>query len=131
MIKASSVVKKIKFNAQGLIPAIVQDAKTNDVLMLAYMNALALKKTLETGKTHFYSRSRKKLWLKGESSGHIQKVRSVFIDCDLDTVLVKVTKIKAACHTGYRTCFYRKIDNKKVTLKVVGKRVFDPKKVYK
>ena len=125
-----SLVKKIKFNKQGLVVAIIQDAKTDEVLMVAYMNRLALKKTLEIGKTHFFSRSRKKLWLKGESSGHIQKVRSVFIDCDADAILIKVSQVKAACHTGYYSCFYRKMDLKKRQLKIKGKRVFDPKKIY-
>jgi len=127
----ASLVKKIKFNKQGLVVAIIQDAKTDEVLMVAYMNRLALKKTLETGKTHFFSRSRKKLWLKGESSGHIQKVRSISLDCDADAILIKVSQTKAACHTGYYSCFYRKMDLKKRQLKIKGKRVFDPKKIYR
>ncbi len=126
----NSLIKKVKFDQRGLLPAIIQDAKTNQVLMVAYMNRQALKKTLETKKTHFFSRSRKKLWLKGETSGHIQKVCGVFLDCDGDAVLIKVAQKEAACHTGYYSCFYREIELKKRQLKIKGKRIFDPKKVY-
>lgn len=122
--------KKVKFDHRGLIPAIVQDAKTGQVLMLAYMNRQALNKTLETGRTHFFSRSRKKLWAKGESSGNIQRVRRIFLDCDGDTLLINVQQVKAACHTGYYTCFYRKLNRRTGGLKIVEKQVFDPKKVY-
>ena len=123
-------MKKIKFDQRGLLPAIIQDVKTSQVLMVAYMNRKALERTLETGKTYFWSRSRKKLWLKGEVSGHIQTVRSIFLDCDADTLLIMVRQKSAACHTGYYSCFYRKIDRKSAKLKVVGKKNFDPKKVY-
>ena len=119
----------IKFDANGLVPAIVEDAKTHEVLMMAWMNSEAVEKTLKTGKTHFYSRSRKSLWLKGESSGHIQKVKKIAVDCDGDTLLVSVTQIGGACHAGYRTCFYRRLDATKVW-KVVRRKLFDPKKVY-
>ena len=113
----------------GLVPAIVQDDDTGEVLMLAYMNQEAWEKTLATGKAHFWSRSRQKLWLKGETSGHIQQVRAVYVDCDFDTVLVKVQQVGgAACHEGYSSCFYRRLEDGE--LKVVGTRVFDPKKVY-
>ena len=95
--------------AGGLIPAIVQDYENGEVLMLAYMNRESLYKTIETGKTWFWSRSRNKLWNKGETSGHYQYVKSVKLDCDGDTVLVKVKQIGAACHTGKRSCFYRKL----------------------
>ena len=88
----------LKFDANGMIPAIVQDATTNEVLMMAWMNKEALEKTLQTGKTHFYSRSRNKLWLKGETSGHVQHVRSIAVDCDADVLLVKVAQVGAACH---------------------------------
>jgi len=124
-LKLNALLKKIKFDRRGLVPAIIQDAKTNQVLMVAYMNRKALKKTLETGKTYFWSRSRKKLWLKGESSGHIQSVRQIFLDCDNDTLLIKVRQKKAACHTGFYSCFYRKINLKTTALKVIGKKVFD------
>ena len=114
----------------GLIPAIVQDYKTGDVLMLAYMNQDAWKATLSTGNATYYSRSRQKLWVKGETSGHRQRVKEIRIDCDDDTVLLKIEQIgEAACHTGYRSCFHKKIKNGSVT--VVGKPLFDPKEVYK
>lgn len=113
----------------GLIPAIVQDYKTNEVLMLAYINQLAWEETLKSGKAHYWSRSRSKLWLKGESSGHIQKIHEILVDCDDDTVVYKVEQIGgAACHTGHRTCFYRVVDGEKLTTR--GEKVFDPAKVY-
>lgn len=119
----------LKYDSRGLIPAVMQDHKNGEVLMVAYMNKNALKKTIRTKKCHFYSRSRKKLWLKGETSGHIQRVKGIFIDCDKDCLLIKIEQVKAACHTGYRSCFYRKVAGSR--LKVVGKKTFDPKKIYK
>jgi phosphoribosyl-ATP pyrophosphohydrolase/phosphoribosyl-AMP cyclohydrolase len=101
------ILNEIKFNKDGLIPVIVQDATTNEILMLAYANREALEKTLKTKQMHYFSRSRKKLWKKGETSGNIQKLKSMYIDCDNDTILVKVEQIGAACHTGNKTCFYR------------------------
>ena len=101
-------IKKLKFDEKGLIPAIIQDYKNNEVLMVAYMNKQALRKTISTRKAHFYSRSRKKLWLKGESSGNIQSVKDIYFDCDMDCLLIKVSQKVAACHIGYRSCFYRK-----------------------
>jgi phosphoribosyl-AMP cyclohydrolase len=98
----------IKFDSTGLIPAIAQDASTNRVLMVAYMNRETLKETLETGKMMYYSRSRKKRWLKGETSGHFQAVREVYVDCDGDSLLFKVDQTGAACHEGYASCFFRK-----------------------
>lgn len=124
------MMKNLKLDKAGLIPAIIQDYKTGEVLMMAYMNGEALKRTLTTGKAHFYSRSRKKLWLKGETSGHIQKVKEIRFDCDADCLLVKVEQKGGACHTGYRSCFYRKLD-KKGKVKIVGKKVFEPDEVYK
>jgi len=124
-------LEDLKLDASGLIPAIIQDAKTHEVLMMAWMNQEALNKTLETGKTHFYSRSRNKLWLKGESSGHTQTVRSIKKDCDQDVLLVEVEQHGAACHEGYVTCFFRKLDQKTGQWETVGERVFDPAKVYK
>ena len=113
----------------GLIPAIVQDWKTGEVLMVAYMNGESWAKTRETGKACFWSRSRKKLWLKGETSGNVQIVKEVFLDCDNDALLLKVEQIGgAACHTGYRSCFYRRVADG--GLETVGERVFDPKEVY-
>ena len=117
-------------SSEGLLPAIVQDYKTKDVLMLAYINELSWQKTLETGKAHYWSRSRQSLWLKGETSGHVQKIHDILVDCDDDTVVFVVEQIgDAACHTGHRSCFYRRlVDN---ALVVEGEKIFDPKKVYK
>ena len=129
-MKIGQLIKKVKFDRRGLVPAVVQDAKTNQLLMLAYMNRLALKKTVETGQTHFWSRSRKKLWRKGESSGHTQRVRGIFLDCDGDTLLIKVSQLGAACHTGYQSCFYRQFNRQSKKMKVKGKKMFDPKQVY-
>ncbi|MFC1807748.1 phosphoribosyl-AMP cyclohydrolase [Candidatus Omnitrophota bacterium] len=123
-----SWIDRLKFDKDGLIPAIMQDYKNKDLLMVAYMNKEAIKKTLETKRCHFYSRSRKKLWLKGETSGHTQKVNSIFVDCDKDCLLIKIEQKGGACHTGYRSCFYRKVTDD--GLKEVGRKVFDPKKVY-
>ncbi len=99
---------KIKFN-EGLIPAVIQDTLNKEVLMVAYMNQESLQLSLETGETHFWSRSRKKLWRKGESSGHTQKIKHIFLDCDEDTLLIEVEQITAACHTGARSCFFREL----------------------
>lgn len=109
-----------------LIPAIAQDAETGEVLMLAYMNKEALQKTMETGNAHYWSRSRKKLWLKGESSGHVQMVKEIRIDCDEDTILMKVKQEGGACHMGYRSCFYRDLEGR-----VIGEKIFEPDEVYK
>jgi phosphoribosyl-AMP cyclohydrolase len=110
---------------ERLIPAIAQDWKTREVLMLAYMNDEALARTRDTGKAHYWSRSRQKLWCKGESSGHFQLVREMRIDCDEDAILLLVEQLGGACHTGYRSCFYRTIDGQ-----VVGEKVFEPEDVY-
>ena len=115
---------------KGLVPAVVQDYETKEVLMLAYMNRESWLKTLETGKAHYWSRSRDCLWLKGETSGNFQIVREVRIDCDEDTVLLKVDQLGgAACHTGHRSCFYRRMVEGGVV--VVGEKVFNPEEVYK
>jgi phosphoribosyl-AMP cyclohydrolase len=129
-LEEGRVVVMLDFaRAGGLVPAIVQDHDTGEVLMLAYMNQEAWDRTLATGRAHFWSRSRKKLWCKGETSGHVQEIREVYVDCDLDTVLLKVHQVGgAACHEGYRSCFYRKVEGGK--LKVVDTRVFDPMEVY-
>ena len=127
----AQLAQTLKFDANGLIPAIVQDAGTSEVLMMAWMNKEALDKTIQTGKTHFFSRSRNKLWLKGESSGHVQHVRSVAVDCDADVLLIKVAQVGAACHDGYYSCFYREYKpNDEVKFKVVGRKIFDPETVY-
>ena len=103
-------VENLKFDARGLIPAIVQDAESSEILMLAYMNVESLKLTQETGETHFWSRSRQELWHKGETSGNNQRVVDMRVDCDADTLLVRVDPAGPACHTGNRTCFYRAIE---------------------
>lgn len=113
------MIDNIKYDDKGLIPAIIQDAENGDILMMAFMNEASLQQTIETGFTHFWSRSRQKFWKKGESSGHIQEVKEVLIDCDADTVLIKVTQHgPGACHTGHRTCFYRNINGKEIAEKV-------------
>ncbi|MCX7749411.1 MAG: bifunctional phosphoribosyl-AMP cyclohydrolase/phosphoribosyl-ATP diphosphatase HisIE [Clostridia bacterium] len=122
------LIKDLKFDENGLIPVIVQDYKTNQVLMMAYMNQEAFHKSMETGRMHYYSRSRKKLWLKGETSGHFQNIKSISTDCDSDALLAKVEQIEAACHTGHYSCFYRDIE--KEGLKETSKPVFDAEKVY-
>ena len=105
------MLPELKYDANGLIPAIIQDVHNGDVLMMAYMDETSLKNTIETGFTHFWSRSRQKYWKKGETSGHVQEVREILYDCDADTLLIKVIQHGAgACHTGERTCFYRKIE---------------------
>ena len=115
---------------KGLLPAIVQDYETGDVLMLAYMNRESWLKTLETGRATFWSRSRNALWIKGETSGHVQLVREVMIDCDEDTILLKVEQSGgAACHTGYRSCFYRRLVDGKVD--IMGQKIFNPEDVYR
>jgi phosphoribosyl-AMP cyclohydrolase len=123
-------LESLKFDSNGLIPAIIQDHATGEVLMMAWMNRDSLAKTIESGKTHFFSRSRNKLWLKGESSGHVQHVKSVATDCDRDVVLIKVEQVGAACHDGYYSCFYRQHDQAGADWKIIGKKVFDPEKVY-
>ena len=113
----------------GLVPAIAQDADTGEVLMLAWMNREAYEETLRTGRACYYSRSRGRLWRKGEESGHVQEVRGVYIDCDADTVLLKVHQVGgAACHEGYPSCFFRRVQEG--GWQVVGERVFDPAQVY-
>jgi len=113
----------------GLLPAIAQDWRTGEVLMLAYINEEAWRHTLESGNATYWSRSRQKLWVKGESSGNVQRIKEILVDCDEDAVVYKVEQVGgAACHTGYRTCFYRRIDGSDVT--IVAPKVFDPKKVY-
>lgn len=116
-------------SADGLIPAIVQEYATGQVLMLAYINRLAWEKTLQSGKAHYWSRSRQSLWLKGESSGHVQLIRHILVDCDDDTVIFQVEQVGgAACHTGHRSCFYRRLVGDE--LQIEGEKVFDPTLVY-
>ena len=113
----------------GLIPAIIQDHKSGDVLMVGFMNQEAWEATLESGRATFFSRSRQSLWVKGETSGNVQKVKEILIDCDDDTVVLKVEQIGgAACHTGHRSCFHKKLING--STQIIGEPVFDPRKVY-
>lgn len=116
----------VEFGEDGLIPAIAQDADTDEVLMLAYVSPEALDRTLETGYAHYYSRSRDELWKKGSTSGNTQKIEAVRVDCDGDTLLYRVDQAGGACHTGYRSCFYRTIDGEDAGVD----RVFDPEEVY-
>ena len=124
---AETIFEEIKWDSQGLIPVVVQDERTRDVVMVAYMNREAVTLTLATKKAHYYSRSRKKLWLKGETSGHFQAVKSLHLDCDGDTLLLLIDQKTAACHTGYWSCFYRMWEN---GWKPVGEKVFDEHAVY-
>ncbi len=120
-----------KFDAQGLIPVVTVDAASNEVLMVANMNAEALAATLASGKGTYYSRSRGKLWVKGEQSGHGQKVVEILVDCDQDCLIMKVEAEGGQCHVGYRSCFYRRVKKGSPDqLELVGRRVFDPKEVY-
>ncbi|MFH1707740.1 MAG: phosphoribosyl-AMP cyclohydrolase [Planctomycetota bacterium] len=114
--------------AKGLVTAVAQDAVTGEVLMVAFMNEEAFKRTVATGKAHYFSRSRNKLWLKGEESGHVQTVREIRVDCDGDAIVMKVAQKGAACHDGYISCFYRRLEDGKAV--VTAKPVFDPKAVY-
>jgi len=116
---------------KGLLPAVVQEFRTGKVLMLAYINRVSWEKTLETGEAHYWSRSRQEIWHKGGTSGNVQKIKEVYVDCDNDTVLFKVEQVGgAACHTGYETCFHQQIGRDRgITL--VGERIFDPERVYK
>jgi phosphoribosyl-AMP cyclohydrolase len=119
----------LQYNAQGLIPAIIQDADTGEVLMMAYMNRQSLAKSIETGRTHFWSRSRQKLWMKGETSGHRQEIQAIFTDCDNDTLLIKVKQHGAACHEGYRSCFFRQYGSTG-QWSISSQRLVDPEEVY-
>ncbi|MFP4139216.1 MAG: phosphoribosyl-AMP cyclohydrolase [Planctomycetota bacterium] len=129
MSKLQETLADLKYNDAGLIPAICVDAETKQVLMMAWMNADSLADTVKTGKTHFWSRSRQKYWMKGESSGHTQEVQAIYTDCDKDTLVIEVIQHGAACHVGYYSCFYRKL-NEQGEWDVVGEKVFDPDDVY-
>jgi|TARA_B100001250_G_scaffold318113_1_gene280663 phosphoribosyl-AMP cyclohydrolase len=123
-------IEKLKFNSDGLIPAIIQEEGTGRVLMMAWMNEASLKSTIETGKTHFWSRSRQKYWMKGESSGHTQQVSDIAFDCDGDTLLVQVSQHGAACHEGYKSCFFRSTrDGERVEF--TEEQLVNPDEVYK
>ena len=126
----ASVPMDLRFDANGLIPAIAQDVQNGQVLMHAYMNAEALARTRETGLAHYYSRSRQRLWRKGEESGHVQRVREILYDCDADTLLLKVDQEEAACHTGNRSCFFRELPSTGIASGETSDRRFDPSTVY-
>lgn len=130
MEQLDRTIADLKYNDQGLIPAICIDAETRKVLMMAWMNAESLRDTVKTGKTHFWSRSRQKYWMKGESSGHTQEVQGIYTDCDRDTLVIEVKQTGAACHEGYYSCFYRKLDDQG-QWRTVDEKLFDPDKVYK
>lgn len=123
-------LQELKRDGQGLIPAIVQDAGTGEVLMMAWMDDAAIMKTLETGETYFYSRSRQSSWHKGGTSGHIQRVKSIHVDCDADVLLIKAEQVGGACHEGYRSCFFRQL-NVNGELETTTSPVFEPESVYR
>ena len=124
------ILNELKFDKTDLIPAIIQDDENNEVLMMAFMNRQALQKTIESGRVCFWSRSRQQYWIKGETSGHTQTVKSIAFDCDGDALLIKVEQKGGACHTGYRSCFFRDVSSDGNSSHIVGKKVFDPDKVY-
>ena len=127
-----NIINQLKFDSNGLIPAIAQDDATGDVLMMAWMNRESLEETISTKRAVYWSRSRGKLWRKGEESGNVQEVKSLSTDCDADVILLRINQIGgAACHTGHRSCFYREIINGGADFKESGDIVFDPKAVYK
>ena len=131
---------RLNMGGEDLVIAIAQDWQTNEVLMVAFMNKEAVEQTLKTKKAHYYSTSRQKQWLKGESSGNVQTVKEMYIDCDADAIIMKVDQIGAACHEGYRSCFFRQLDINKENIdidnltdedvKVISERLFDPKEMY-
>ncbi len=125
-----SFFDQLKFDAQGLIPAIVQDHQNGRVLMMAWMNRASLEKTIATGKTHCWSRSRQKFWMKGESSGHTQEVKDIAFDCDGDTLLIQVEQAGAACHEGYRSCFFRSLENSEGGFKSTEPQLLSPEQIY-
>ena len=125
-----SIYDELKLTADGLIPAIIQDASSGHVLMMAWMNRGSLEKTLATGKTHFWSRSRQRYWMKGESSGHTQTVKDIALDCDGDVLLIKVEQIGAACHKGYQSCFFRSLQTDGTTLNITEPQLETPEQMY-
>lgn len=123
-------MENFKYNSDGLIPAIVQDSTSKRVLMMAWMNVHSIKTTIQTGLMHYWSRSRQKYWLKGETSGHTQRVIRWHVDCDQDTLLFEVEQVGGACHTGHQSCFFQELDSSGARLDVKETRVFDPKETY-
>ena len=124
------ILNQLKLDQDGLIPAIIQDDENKEVLMVGYMNHEAVRRTLESGRVCFWSRSRQEYWIKGETSGHTQTVRTVAFDCDADALLIKVEQKGGACHTGYRSCFFREVSPDGNSTRIVGEKVFDPDAVY-
>ena len=124
------ILNQLKTDQSGLIPAIIQDDENKEVLMVGYMNHEAVRKTLESGRVCFWSRSRQEYWIKGETSGHTQTVRTVAFDCDGDALLIKVEQKGGACHIGYRSCFFREVSPDGNSTRIVGEKVFDPDAVY-
>ena len=129
--EAPTLVHGLKWGKDGLIPAIVQDFETGDVLMMAWMDEPALRATITTGQTHFYSRSRRSHWHKGGTSGHVQNVESIWVDCDGDVILIKARQVGGACHEGYRSCFFRRLGPDGTELEVAARPVFDAEAVYR
>jgi phosphoribosyl-AMP cyclohydrolase len=125
-----SVYKKLKFNADGLIPAIIQEQATGRVLMMAWMNQASLEKTIASGKTHFWSRSRQTFWMKGETSGHTQTVKDIAFDCDGDVLLIQVEQSGLACHEGYKSCFFRSIKGEGGTFEITEPQIKAPDQIY-
>jgi len=125
-----SFYDKLKFNPDGLIPAIIQEHSTGRVLMMAWMNRASLETTIQTGRTHFWSRSRQKFWMKGESSGHTQEVKNVAFDCDGDTLLIQVEQTGAACHEGYKSCFFRSVEGDGSKFKTTEPQLETPEAIY-
>jgi phosphoribosyl-AMP cyclohydrolase len=128
--QAMSFYEKLKFNSDGLVPAIVQEQSTGRVLMMAWMNRASLESTIKTGKTHFWSRSRQKFWMKGESSGHVQEVKDIAFDCDGDTLLIQVEQTGAACHEGYKSCFFRSVEEDGESFRVTESQLQTPDEIY-
>ncbi len=126
-----SFYDKLKFDANGLIPAIIQEHKTGRVVMMAWMNRASIADTIKTGKTHFWSRSRQKYWMKGEESGNTQTVKDLAFDCDGDTLLIQVEQNGPACHEGYNSCFFRSIENAGETFKTTETQILKPEQMYK
>lgn len=126
-----SALDELKFDADGLIPVVVQEATDGQVLMVAYMNRESLQRTFQTGLCTYWSRSRQKLWVKGETSGHVQRVKRILVDCDADCLLIEVEQEGVACHAGYRSCFWRALEPESETLRVIAEREVDPETIYR
>jgi phosphoribosyl-AMP cyclohydrolase len=124
------LIRNLKFSDKGLIPAVIVDMVDNRVLTLCYMNQAALEKTIDTRKVHVFRRSKNRLMLKGETSGHVQIVKEIFLDCEGKSLVIKVEQNVAACHEGYRSCYFRRYNNNKGDIEIAEERIFDPKKVY-